>query len=292
MTKVFSCIRFYAIRSCERMFPPPTLYRLLVPVAALRAVFKKRREALPLPAVIGTGSVVPGTNKSWQNYYMNRTLGFFPKRLAAAEWLNRCSFSGLDRLREVQQSGRPAVIVVCHFGPVYLLRLWLQAAGIRAATLVTGPTGKRAHLDRLKDRETLFPDFPRVFYPHHLRAVKKFLAAGNVLIIAVDKNSGNQVAVPVDDHFNFHMATGALRLAAHSAAVLFPCNIFDAGCWRFQVQLGCPVPEAFLSESRDFVPAGKHLLAGLLPGFRAHPEQCSPMVFDSFRPANANLAGL
>jgi lauroyl/myristoyl acyltransferase len=92
----------------------------------------------------------------------------------------------------------------------------------------------------------------------------------------------------VDDHFNFQMATGALRLAARQRAAVFPCNIIDEGRWRFSVELGRPVPEKFLADTPDFVAAGKHLLDEMLPCFRAHPEQCSQMVFDSFQPAVAN----
>jgi lauroyl/myristoyl acyltransferase len=287
MRSVLSYLRFKSLRTLERIFRPDTLYQLQSPVASLRAAFKKCPSVLPLPAVIGDGSVIPGTGKFWRNYYLNRALGSFPERLTAPEWLERCLFSGLERLREVQRRKQPAVIAVCHFGPYFLLRLWLQAAGMPAATLVTGRADKRSYMNRLKDRATLFPKFSRVFYPHQLREAAKFLAAGNVLIIAVDNHSGNLVEVPVTDRFNFQMATGALRLAARRGAVLFPCNIIDEGRWRFRVELGRPAPEKFLSDPPDFVSAGKHLLDEMLPAFRAHPEQCTKMIFDSFRPVSA-----
>jgi lauroyl/myristoyl acyltransferase len=284
MIMVGSFLRFHSIRGCERACSPPNLYRLFALIAGLRAAFKKSPAALPLPVVIGAGSVVPGTGKFWRNYYLNCALSAFPDRLAKPEWLNRCSFSGLEELREVQRCGQPAVIMVCHFGPVYLLRLWLQAAGIRAATLVAGQTRERSYMNRLKDRTRLCPEIPTVFYPDQLRAVVKFLAAGNALIIAVDNNSGNQMEIPVDDRFNFQMATGALRLAVRHQARLFPCNIIDEGRWRFRIELGRPVPPEFLSDPPDFKAAGSHLLGEMLPCFRAHPEQCTDMLFNGFQP--------
>jgi hypothetical protein len=291
MGKVVSYLRFHIIRFYERICPPQTLYSLLAPVVSLRAAFKKRPAELPLPVILGVGSIVPGTDKSWYCYYFNCTLSFFPKRLAAPEWLERCSFSGLERLLEVQRQGQPVIIVACHFGPWYLLRFWLRAAGIRAATMIAGQAGERSYLHRLKDQVTLFPEIPTVFYSHQLREVAKFLAAGNVLVMAVDNNSGNQIHIPVDADFHFRMATGALRLAARHRARLFSCNIKDEGRWRFRVELGRPVPEAFLSDPPDFLLAGRHLLDEMLPGFRACPEQCSKMVLESFQPvATKNIA--
>src|SRR5208337_4643191 len=207
MRSVISFLRFNIIRLLERMCSPETLCRLLLPVAGLRAAFKKRRPTLPLPAAIGRGSVVPGTTRAspnhWRNYYFNCTLGVFPARLSAPEWLRRCSFSGIEALLETQRQGRPAILVICHFGPCFLLRHWLQAAGLRAATLVSGRAEKRAYLQRLKDRVTRFPEIPAVLYPNDLRAVKKFVAGGNVLVMAVDSQPGNQVEFPIDGRFQF-----------------------------------------------------------------------------------------
>ena len=280
---VVSYLRFKSIRVLERTCRPQTLYRLLAPVASLRAAFKKCPAARPLPAIIGTGSVIPGTDRCWRNYYLNCTLSRFPERLAAPEWLNRCSFSGLEKLNAIRRRGQPAVIAVFHFGPTYLLRFWLQAAGIRAATLVAGEANERSCMHRLQDRVTLFPGSPPVFYPLQLRSVFEFLAAGHVLVIAVDCDSPDYVEVPVDAHYNFRMASAAMRLAAQQGACLFPCSIIDEGQWRFRVEFGCPVPEDLLSGTPDFTSAGKHLLDEMLPCLRAHPEQCTPKIFESFR---------
>jgi hypothetical protein len=116
------------------------------------------------------------------------------------------------------------------------------------------------------------------------------LADGNVLIIAVDTGSGNQMEVPLEAGFRFQMATGALRLAAHEHALLLPCTIVDEGRWRFSITLGRPVPGNFLSDAGNFCLAGKHLLNEMLPCFRAHPEQCSKMLLENFQIATPNHA--
>ncbi|HXR03929.1 MAG TPA: hypothetical protein VN836_04395 [Verrucomicrobiae bacterium] len=283
LVSAVSYLRFKTIRVLERMCQPQTLYRLLAPVASLRAAFKKCPSALPLPAVIGTGSVIPGTDRFWRNFYLNCTLTNFPERLAAPEWINRCSFSGLDELLEVHRRGQPAVVVVFHFGPVFLLRFWLRAAGIRAATLVSGEASDRSYMHRLRDRARLFPEIPTVFHRLQFRNICEFLATGNVLVIAVDCDAPSYVKVPVDAHYSFRMAAGAIRLAAEQGARLFPCNIIDEGQWRFRIELGRPVPKDLLCGMPDFASAGKHLLDEMLPCLRAHPEQCTQLTFDSFR---------
>jgi long-chain acyl-CoA synthetase len=295
MTRIIDLFRFEIIRLLERSCGPETIYRWLLPVAGFRTMFKKNSAALRLPPVLGAGAISAGSSRARRDYFQNCALTFFPERLAAPVWRERCEFSGLDLLRDCQRQGQPAILAVCHFGPVFLLRRWLQAAGIRAATLVAGRADERSGLNRLKDQVTLFPEMPRVFYPQQLRELTKFLAAGNVLIIAVDSPAGNQVEIPVDPvygHFNFRMATGPLRLAARHGARLFPCLIRDEGRWRFRIELGRPVPPAFLSAAPDLKSAGKHVLDELLPRFRACPEQCAKMLVESFRPVTDEKHGV
>jgi long-chain acyl-CoA synthetase len=295
MARIIDFLRFKTIRLLEQNCGPEILYRLLLPIARIRTVFKKNSAGLRLPAVLGAGTISPGGTRARRDFFQNSALTFFPERLAAPVWLERCEFSGLDMLRDCQRQGQPAILAVCHFGPVSLLRRWLQAAGIRATTLVGGRADERSGLNQLKDQVTLFPEIPRVFYPQQLREVTKFLAAGNVLIIAIDSEAGNQIEIPVDPaygHFNFRMATGPFRLAARHGARLFPCTIRDEGRWRFRIELGRPVPAEFLSSTPDFKSAGKHVLDELLPRFRACPEQCSKMLIESFRPVAIEKHGV
>lgn len=290
MAKFAAFLRFRFIRWLERSCRPEMLYRLFQPLSAFRGALKKNPAARRRPAALGTGMIIPGNTRSQKNYYQNSTLTFFPERLAEPAWLARCAFFGIDQLRDCQRRGQPVILASCHFGPVFLLSRWLQAAGIRSATLVGGRKEDRSYLNRLKDRATLFPEIPRVIFSHQLRELKKFLADGNVLIIAIDSPQGNQIEVPVDAHGHFRLATGAIRLAARHGARLFPCTILDEGRWRFRFELGRPVPAEFLSDPPDLASVGKHLVDELLPRFQAHPDQCAKMVLECFQPAAANLA--
>jgi len=290
MTKIIPLLRFKFIRLLERICRPDTLYRLLLPLAVLRAAFKKSTAPQRLPAPVGRGMVAPGNAKSQAGYRQNAVLTFFPDRLRNPAWLSRCSFSGIDRLQDCQRRGQPVILATAHFGPVFLLSRWLQAAGIRSATLVSGRTDERSYLNRLKDRATLFPEIPRVFFPHQLRELTKFLAAGNVLVIAIDSPRGNQIKVPLDARHHFRLATGPIRLAARHGARLFPCTILDEGRWRFRFELGHPVPAEFLSDPSDLASAGNFLASELLPCFAAQPEQCSKMVLACFETAGTGSA--
>ena len=170
----------------------------------------------------------------------------------------------------------------CHFGPAFLLSRWLQAAGFKSATLVGDKTETRSCLNRLKDQVTLFPEIPRTFFTDQLRELSAFLAAGNVLVIAMDSPRGKHIEIPIDEETCFQIATGPLRLAATHSARLLPCVVLNDGPWRFRLELGRPVPDRFLDKVLDAEATGKHLLNELLPYFRATPENCSKMLLDCF----------
>ena len=114
------------------------------------------------------------------------------------------------------------------------------------------------------------------FYQDQLREMIAFVAAGNPLLIPIDAPTGKQMIIPFCDGWNFHMATGAVRLAIRQQAELIPCAIIDEGGWYFCIKFGRPVPGEFLSAETDWSRAGKYLLDEMIPVFQAHPEQCRP----------------
>jgi lauroyl/myristoyl acyltransferase len=207
--------------------------------------------------------------------YLNEILEYLPERLAEPKWMNGCRITGLDRLQQARQNGRPVVLAFRHFGPYFLLRPWLRAAGFPVSVLVGGNAESRSRMRRRKDQFSLFPGVPTVFHLDQLRAADKFLAAGNSLLVAIDYATGKQMDVPAGDGRTFRMATGAVRLAIRHGAELIPCSIIDEGRWRFQIELGRPAPAECLATETDLVPAGKHLLNELLLHFPNHSGQCS-----------------
>ena len=116
------------------------------------------------------------------------------------------------------------------------------------------------------------------------------LIAGGTVLVALDVRAVQQhVEIPVgEDGEIFHMAAGALRLASRHGAALLPCNVVLWGRWRFRIELGEPVPREFLNGTPDFLAAGQHLVAQMLPAWQRHPEQCHDRLLECIRPAVAH----
>jgi hypothetical protein len=276
---------FPIVRGAERRLSAPDLYRILRPYSFVRAAFRGIPASVPLPACLGAEQSVRAIRQWRGNGYMNQLLEYFPERLAETKWMDRCRITGLDRLRQARQGGRPVVLAFCHFGPFFLLRYWLRAGGFPVATLVMGKSESRSGLHRRGDQLSPFPGVPTAFHRDQMRAANGFLAAGNSLLVAIDKVTGKQMNVPAGGDWTFQMATGAVRLAMHHRAELIPCSIVDEGRWRFHIELGRPVPAGSLAAEADWVRAGKHLLDELLPRFQSHPRQCLNQLINCFQPA-------
>ena len=206
--------------------------------------------------------------------YMNRYLEYFPDRLADPKWRDNCTIVGRSHLLKVRENGRPAVLAFCHFGPIYFMRSWLRANGIPSAALLAGESETHRDLNLITDHLIRFPQIPTTFYLDQLREATEFLAAGNLLFVALDGTTGKQMDVPFCDGWTFQMSTGAVRLAMRHQAELIPCVIIGEGPWLFRIEVGKPVPKEFLTAESGWTRAGNHLLSELLPHFLAHPEQC------------------
>jgi hypothetical protein len=159
-----------------------------------------------------------------------------------------------------------------HFGPYFLLRSWLRVAGFPAGAYLVGKTPKHTRVRQFTDRFYPWPKI--VFSQDRPDAAAEFLKSGNLLLIALDVPRGQQINIPSGDGWSFQMAAGAMQLARAHQADLIPCCIVDEGRWNFRIQLGPPVPKAFLALDADWPHAGKHLLDEISPIFRAHPDQC------------------
>jgi lauroyl/myristoyl acyltransferase len=269
---------FSGLRRAERRLPVERLYSLLKPFALARATlntaFKNPRPCVPLPECLEAPWSWRLARQRRMSDYLNRYLEYFPERLAEPKWKGQCLMVGGGELLKAWQGGRPAVLAFCHFGPIHLLRAWVRAGGIPGAALVVGKAENRPELIRKTDRLVQYPHIPTRFYLDELKAAVEFLAAGNVLFIAIDGAAGRQIEVPFCEGWTFQMATGAMRLAIRHQAELIPCSIVEEGPWRFRIELGEPAPKEFLTAESEGRRAGEYLLAAMLPRFQAHPEQC------------------
>jgi len=276
---------FAFVRFVERILSPSGLRRFLTPFIATRAAFRRRQPSQPVPEFLGGAFRI--TKRQQRIASLHTYLEFFPEQLGTPKWRHRLQFEGIQYLETARRQKRPVILAFCHFGPYSLLRYWLRAAGIPAATLVKGESKNRTALRRMKDRFAPFPDVPTAFHrDDELRDAVEFLAAGNVLLTAVDIMSGKKVELFVEEHWNLWMATGPLRMAMRQNAEMIPCTIIDQGNWHFQIRLGPPVPAPLIS-SGDATLVGQHLLDAMLPIWREHPEHCTKEFLRKFHRADS-----
>jgi hypothetical protein len=271
---------FSTWRRAERRFSPQALYSILKPFFLARAtvncVFRKRAYAEPRPDFLPVREPARAERQQRLNDYLNHILEFFPDHLSDEKWIQNCRVEGLEHLQSARRNKRPTVLAFSHFGPFFLLRFWLRAHGIPAATLLGGESGGRGPLKRLKDRFSPFSEVPIALYSDQLRAANEFIAAGNPLLVPIDAPAPKRIDVPFCEGWTFQMAAGAVRLAMRHNAELIPCSIIDEGRWHFCIKVGEPAPQELLSQKNDWLPATKHLVDQMLPVFRAWPEQCRP----------------
>lgn len=272
---------FVFIRGLERMLSPNALRCVVAPFIAARVAVKRTHPVLPLPESLGRGNFQITKCQQGKNY-LNTTLEFFPEQLGTPKWRDRLQITGAEYLASVRARKRPVILAFCHFGPYFLMRYWLRAAGFPVATLVEGQSQNRSALKRLEDRVSPFAEIPIAFgREDQLREAITFLSSGNALLVAIDILNGKQIDVPVDEHWKFGMASGAIRMAMRNSADLIPCSITEVDAWQFQIHLGPPVPAPLL-ESGDPLPVGKHLIDSMLPILRAHPGQCTERLIKQF----------
>jgi lauroyl/myristoyl acyltransferase len=280
---ISALVVFHLIRFLERIFSPGMLYRTFAFIAWVRPAFKRQRSARPVPECLGGEKQIQASRQPRWRSSLNRVLQFFPDRLAIEKWRGRLQLDGAEYLETARKQKRPIVLAFCHFGPFSLLRYWLRTVGIPASTLVRGQSEDRSEAKRLQDRVSPFPEIPTALYhENQLRDAVKFLASGNPMLVAIDVLIGKQMDVPVDQQWQFTMATGAIRLAVREGAELIPCSIADVGEWWFQIKLGPPVPRELL-QAEEILSAGKHLIEAMLPEFQKYPEQCSDRLLSLFR---------
>ena len=277
LKSIFGPTALEVLRCLERVLPPAILYRLVNPIAVLRA-FVSIRPASPWPdALVPAGA---GPIYGWKSscFHMDQVLQLLPDRLCTARWRKRCQIHGWHHLEQARGNGQPVVLAFTHVGPYFLTGFWLRAHGIPVTALMMGSAKSRSGTRRYKDRYLPFPTIPCVVYANHLKELVKAFSAGATPLIAIDVPTGRLLDVPFGEGQTFQLATGAMRLAARHGAALIPCHIIRTGSWRFRIELCQPVPPKYLAGVPDLVAAGQHLLAESLPLWRRHPEQCQADV--------------
>ncbi len=272
---------FFTIRRLEPHLSPRNLYRLMAPLAFVCAAL----ERLPVAPGYFAKSISPrAVRRARMRYVLSKVLEFLPDRLATPKWQARFRTTRLNQVQEARHRGRGVVLVGFHFGAFRLIPFWLRALGVPVIFLIRGSSEQRVPVKRMEDKLSPFPHLPTVLYNYdQLPSLIEALSAGHVVFLTADGETGKQVTLPIDKHWSFSMATGAIRLASHYGAELFPCSMIDEGEWHFRLEIGSPVPHECLNGS-DLSGAAQHLLSKMLPQIQRHPEQSDHYLFNCFRP--------
>lgn len=277
-----------SLRRVEKSLPVDQLYRVVQPMAflraAMRAAFCKAPQAIPLPGCFRGMQTFQPRRLERMDHYLNFSVLHFADRLATPKWRARCHFVGLDRIEAALKNKRPVVLAATHFGPFYFMQYWLRAANVPIAAFVGGNARNSRKRRQVFDERSPFPKLRIRFYQDELREAVEFLRAGNVLLLAIDRQGSQQITVPVRDGWTFEMNTAAIRLAMRHNADLIPYCFVDEGHWRFRIELGQPVPREYLQSEETMKLAGAYLIEQMLPHFEAHPGQCPKHLLDLFKP--------
>jgi lauroyl/myristoyl acyltransferase len=268
---------FFFWRGLERCLGVDGLYAVARAFYFSRATFNELFRRPPRsrdePEWLRTDGRLPARIRRRTLKYLNYLLKSFPDRLAEPAWLCRCRMEGVEHVRAAQQAGRPVVLAFFHFGPIYTVRQWVRAHGFPVAAFVSGALETRGGLAQFRDRRSPFPGVPITFYPRQLRAMTEFLAAGNLLLIAVDTAAGRHTTAAADGAWTLDLNTGPARLANRAGADLILISIINEGPWRFRLKFSPPIPGAELGTEVEQAAANQRLLAMMLPDFKAHPDQ-------------------
>jgi hypothetical protein len=130
-------------------------------------------------------------------------------------------------------------------------------------------------LDSLGDAANSLDGIPRRFGTRQLREALAFLAAGNILYVAVDGVEGRRMSI-TETGVGLRMSTGFLRLAAKSSACVVPCHITATAPLRFAVEFGEVIPHHLIADPGNHGEAGRRILAQLLPILHSDPFQYWP----------------
>jgi len=241
--------------------------------AMLNEITKRPEKPSSEPAWLRIdGSLRSRIRRRWQRYLIH-ILECFPDRMARPEWRAICRLDGTEHLEAARQAGRPVVLAFFHLGLIHNLRQWLRAFGFAAGLYHGGNLKSRGKVAQLRDRLTPFPEVPQLFFPGEMRAVIKFLQAGNILLIAVDMPEGHRTTVETDDGWTTRLNTGAARLANLMGADLMVVTSVNEDWNRFRIKISHLTAGEQLRTEQEWAEANRRLFAAVLPEFKKYPEQ-------------------
>ena len=269
----------------EQVLPVKVIWAVGWPAAAIQAGWQlvfagpTLRELDRLPAALRPSLSRPSfALYLWRertHVNLAKLMCLWPDRLCSARWADRCRRAGFETLEQEVARSRPVVLALLHFGLQPLLVHWLRALGMPAAGLRERRSAERPLHLRYIDRLTARPDacdLPIVFDLTELRGMLAHLRAGRIVAVAVEGRHVRHIRLD-GDGFTFRMASGPLRIAAASGAVVIPCLLAAGPRMSFIAHFGEPVPRELVADPEQHHAACDHLLRELLAVVRRYPGQ-------------------
>ena len=304
MKRLKCLIRWLAwegLRTTERILPIPCLALLLLPIAAVLALWEwgklKNSSALlqhhsrRIFKLLQAPDALPFR---WYRQfigrvalYLSRFIRYWPDRLNQPCWSVRGRFHHKQRLEEALSTGRPIILATLHFGNLTELYHRLRAEEHPIAFLVYRDEqdySYRDYLDELADEANGLQGVCRRFYREELWEAREFLKSGNRLLAVAMEELEDRAIVAQGELFSIPFATGALRMAMISNAIVIPCITRATGVFRSETYFGESIPDEYVTSRKLHPLALEHVMRELSPWIIENPEQCAPQLLAVMNP--------
>lgn len=220
----------------------------------------------------------------------NEGLGtmLFYHRLGLPQWQRRFRVTGTPPHQLPEWGEKPVVVAFLHTGQFGLLRYWLRAQGVAAASLIAGlPHFADVHQRSLDIGDRLYGlvDVPHTFYAsRELRDAVRFLAPGRALTVALDgAGSDHRSNHHSAGEFPIEVREGACRIGAQTNAIVLPASVRRTAPCQYEIRFGRPVPGELI-EKHDFAAATQFIISELWQDLKKDPGELNWTTLEALAP--------
>jgi lauroyl/myristoyl acyltransferase len=266
---------------------------LMAPLAGLDMLKRKR----DFPQFVRLRSALP--DEFWQGvppqqHYRkiirdwHEGLGtmLFYHRLSRPYWQKRFQITGSPPHTLPEWGKRPMIMAFLHTGQFGLIRFWLRAQGISAASLIGGlPHFADLHVNILNIGDIRYglQGVPQTFYTtRSLRDAIRFLTPGHVLTVAMD-GDGTSLNQHSAGEFPIQVKEGACRIAAQTNSLVIPTSVRRTAPCRYELRFGQPVPDELI-QKEDFCAATQYLISELWNDLKKDPQELNWTTLEALAP--------
>ncbi|PZR79024.1 MAG: hypothetical protein DLM52_01850 [Chthoniobacterales bacterium] len=145
--------------------------------------FRRLRAALPPEFWKGAGPIRHYA-RMIAHWHKSVALCILSDRFRQERWQRHIRVHGIPPDERPECSARPTIVACLHTGGYVLLRHWLRAHGMVAASLVRARPGIIRRYETGRQKSETEP--PYFFHVRDVRAAVRYLGPGRVLVVAID----------------------------------------------------------------------------------------------------------